>query len=296
MSNEPTNDTNPLAEQADIVAAELNADVIHYCGEIARPYDTKFIDECTRRSRRENVLLILVTQGGDPDAAYRIARYLQSTYKRFILYVTGYCKSAGTLIAVGAHELVFSNHGELGPLDVQMPKKDDLWETQSGLTVVDALNAMGDDLFRAFEKFFLEIQSRSDGSITLATTAEIATNMATGAFAPLYSQIDPMHIGEAVRARSIAGSYGHRLLNESGNISVHNFSMIMAAYPSHGFVIDRHESKVLFENVRKPTMKEVKLAEFLGERARFPNRQLGELPFAFLSSEQRNSPPASEED
>ena len=120
--------------------------------------------------------------------------------------------------------------------------------------------------------------------------------MATGAFAPLYSQIDPMHIGEAVRATSIAGSYGHRLLNEKGNNRVDDFNVILSGYPSQGFVIDRNESTGLFENVRKPTMNEVKLAEFLVERARFPNWQLGELPFTILSSEQRNTPSASEED
>jgi ClpP class serine protease len=40
--------------------------------------------------------------------------------------VSGYCKSAGTLIALGANELAFGEHGELGPLDVQIAKRDEV--------------------------------------------------------------------------------------------------------------------------------------------------------------------------
>jgi ClpP class serine protease len=94
------------------------------------------------RKRRKNAILILVTEGGDPDAAYRIARCFQEHYELFTCIVPGYCKSAGTLITIGAHELVMTDGGELGPLDIQMSKKDELWESQSGLTVAAALNAL----------------------------------------------------------------------------------------------------------------------------------------------------------
>ena len=43
---------------------------------------------------------------------------------------------------MGAHELVVSDHGELGPLAVQMSKKDELWLTQTGLTVTDTLRSL----------------------------------------------------------------------------------------------------------------------------------------------------------
>ncbi len=35
---------------------------------------------------------------------------------RVTLWVIGPCKSAGTLVAIGAHEIAFAPHGELGPL------------------------------------------------------------------------------------------------------------------------------------------------------------------------------------
>ncbi len=149
---------------ANRVAEELSADVIFCNGELDRDLDGGFLNLCCgSRRRRENVLLILVTHGGDADVAFRMARCLQKRYKRFALYVSGYCKSAGTLVAIGAQELVFSEHGELGPLDVQMSKKDELWERQSGLTVNTALTALAQKAFLAFETFFLEMESGSGG-------------------------------------------------------------------------------------------------------------------------------------
>ena len=272
---------------ADVVADQLEADVVLYNGPIERPTDQRMISECITRNRRRNVLLILVTSGGDADPSYRIARCLQSKYEKFSLYVSGYCKSAGTLVALGAHELIMSDHGELGPLDVQMSKKDALWEMQSGLTVMDTLAALQDNAFAAFEQFFLDIQRRSQGTITLRTAAQIATEMTTGVFSPLYRQIDPLHIGEAGRAMSIAGHYGKRLLTEGENIHPEALEIIMSAYPSHGFVIDRREAETLFRNVREPTPHERLLAELLGDQARWPDlsRSGGSAPFRFLSQE-----------
>jgi membrane-bound ClpP family serine protease len=125
---------------ANLVGQSLGADVLLYNGPIMRPIDMAFHSVCrTREHKAKNVVLLLITEGGDPDAAYRMSRGLQEHYERFSCLVPGWCKSAGTLIAVGAHDLIFTGTGELGPLDVQMSKRDDLIEMQSGQTVVAAL-------------------------------------------------------------------------------------------------------------------------------------------------------------
>ena len=38
------------------------------------------------------------------------------------------CKSAGTLLLIGATSLIISDRGELGPLDVQLSKPDEIFE------------------------------------------------------------------------------------------------------------------------------------------------------------------------
>ena len=278
-SKEPTK----AQEVRERVAARLDADIILHNGSIERPYDTLLIDHCIKRRKRENVLLILVTEGGDADAAYRIARCFQANYEKFFLYVSGYCKSAGTLIATGAHELIMSDHGELGPLDVQMDRKDELWETQSGLEITDTLDALHTKAFNAFEAYFLTIKAKGGGSITLKMAMQMATEMTTSLLTPIYSQVNPLSVGEAGRAMSIASSYGKRLLAEGRNIEEKDLLSITTAYPSHGFVIDYREAERLFQNVRQPTQDEMDLVDELGGLALFPEED--EPPFIFLSAE-----------
>jgi len=121
---------------------DADSDVLVYNGVLYRPKDQEVIELCEGGDRKRNITLLLVTEGGDPDVAYRISRYLQDQYERFTCIVSGYCKSAGSLLAVGANELVFGMHGELGPMDIQMSKKDELFETQSGLTVMASLRSL----------------------------------------------------------------------------------------------------------------------------------------------------------
>lgn len=71
-----------------------------------------------------------------------MGRGLQHSYEKFTVLLAGRCKSAGTLIVLGAHEIVMTNHAELGPLDVQLGKKDELFELDSGLTVLNALTEL----------------------------------------------------------------------------------------------------------------------------------------------------------
>ena len=191
-----------------------------------------------------------------------------SKYQKFTFYASGLCKSAGTLIALGANEIIFSDHGELGPLDVQMNKKDDLFSLQSGYTVMDALGALQDKAFLSFEKTFLEIQKKSEGTITVKTAGEFATSLASGLFSNLFGQVDPMYVGEAARALSIAHAYGKRLFGDSGNWTEESLNQLLSGYPSHGFVIDRHEADGLFVNVREPKGDEIILANMMGDASR----------------------------
>lgn len=275
-----------LTRVADSVADTRNADVALYNGDLYRGVDTDIISQCTQRNKRNNVLVILVTEGGNADVAYRIARCFQGQYKHFTLFVSGLCKSAGTLVAVGAHKLIMSDHGELGPLDVQMPKQDAVWEMQSGLTVMSTLNTLQYKATSTFGQIFSSLV-QGPSSITLKTAAEIATRMTIGLYSPLYSQVDPLYIGEAGRAMSIASHYGGQLLKEGKNITPENLGKIISEYPSHSYVIDREEATTkLFRSVEEPSEEEINLARCLGTQALVP--ELPWLPdsgFRFLSTE-----------
>lgn len=256
-------DVIKIQEVATKIADKRDTDVILYNGPIERPLDRRLMSMCDTLRQHKNVALFLCTSGGDASAAYRIARYMQRKYTRFTIYICGSCKSAGTLIAVGAHEMIIHDLGELGPLDVQLGKKDEIWETDSGLTVLSAIKALEEKAFDLFENCFLSLKRRSGGRITLKTATELASKLAVGTMTPIIAQIDPIHVGEVSRAMNIGVEYANRLAKFSRNVGEKTISALTNSYPSHGFVIDREEASELFVNVRTPDSDEAELIRLL---------------------------------
>lgn len=266
----------PKAEDYDDcvsrVSASLSADILLCNSGIERDLDEDIIKRCFARKRQKNIALILVTEGGSPDCAYRIARTFHSLYERFYCLISGYCKSAGTLVALGAHELVFGHHGELGPLDIQMAKKDELMESESGLTVMTALTALHEKALLAFEHFFVQTTIHSGGRISVRTASSIATELTKALFAPISGQVDPLHVGEAWRSMTIAKAYGERLMEKSHNFTSDTLDTLISEYPSHGFVIDRIEAAKIFKNVRDAYTDEQRLLDSWGTAGISPMR------------------------
>lgn len=262
-----------------------DTDILMYNAPMERPRDRKLIKLLSNRPCRPNLLMILVTNGGDPDAAYRIARALQKHYKKFTVCVSGICKSSGTLLLLGADELAFSENGELGPLDIQMAKKDELWESESGLTVITALTALSENAQDAFDHFLVSLTMRSGGRVTVRTASEIAAKLTQALYAPISEQIDPIHMGEVKRSMAIAREYGERLIYKSEICDREELGRLISGYPSHGFVIDKAEAKGLFKKgkVRDCTPDELALLDDLEGYALIPR---GDSPWVrFISDD-----------
>lgn len=115
------------------------------------------------------------------------------------------------------------------------------------------------------------MQLNSGGRITLGTAADLAATLTIGLLSPIYSQIDPMHVGEACRASSIAQQYGTRLNEVAKNLrGPEALEFLIGGYSNHGFVIDRREAAKLFNRVRTPTETESELIDALGDLAYKP--------------------------
>ncbi|MDF4024104.1 hypothetical protein P3W24_03850 [Luteibacter sp. PPL201] len=244
-----------------------------YNAPFNRGLDLKVIRKVRSRRRRSNVILVLTSEGGDAAAAYRISRVFQDFYDKFTVFVPGWCKSAGTLCALGAHELVVSDYGELGPLDVQLRRRDEIGEYGSGLDVTETLRQVREQTFQAFEAYMLQIINRSTNAVSFKLAAELAAKMAVQLYEPVSRQIDPIQVGEQARAMTVATSYGERLQLGGQNVKPGMLSVLIESYPSHDFMIDRQEAESLFERVRAPTDLEQKLADSMGAEALFPGQE-----------------------
>lgn len=244
-------------EKIENVSKKLCCDIFAYFGPIQEPYDRHFIEKISAKPKEKHTILILATYGGSADAAFRIARAFQKraedTGGHFFVFIPDYCKSAGTLICIGANQLIMGKNGELGPLDVQLSNKDDLAGFSSGLTPIQTLASLRDESFRMFEQQFLDIYYRAGQRISTKMAMEISSKMTTGLFGNLYSQIDPLLLGETYRSMSVGLQYGEILLSWSGNLGLDSLKKIVFEYPSHSFVIDYTEAEKLFSKVLPPT-------------------------------------------
>ena len=243
-------------------------------GDLERGRDLEFIELVDKEHASAECVLLLVTGGGSPDAAYKMARYLQHRYESFKVLVSGWCKSAGTLLAIGADELIFTPYGELGPLDVQMAKADNLAGMESGLNISEAFRALEQRAHQTYHKLLTEIISGSSGVVTFQSASHAATDLIKAIHGPIFSRIDPEEVGSHARAMRIGEDYGKRLNEKWKNLKLDGLKRLSQTYSSHGFVIDRVEAGVLFERVRGTTSREMELIINLGVIARHPQSSL----------------------
>lgn len=222
-----------------------DCDCFLYSGPILPESAIAILDQAEVFKHCRRLMLVLATQGGDADAAYRIASRFKVMYQDdFLLVVNGFCKSAGTLVAMAASRILMSDRAELGPLDIQLFQPDEFIQRSSGLAVSQAVEFVCSKAFSTWEDCFLRIRASSGGNITTQTAAEIATQLTVGLFSPIMARIDPLRAGEHQRWVNVAQDYGVRL---GGNPST--VKRLIEAYPSHSSVIDRSEAERLLTNV-----------------------------------------------
>jgi hypothetical protein len=260
-----------LAAAVAKIEQESDADILFINSNMEGGVDTTVIRTVCARKRRKNLFLILTTIGGSADCAFRIARCLQECYETFTAVVPGWCKSAGTLVCIGAYDLIIGDLGELGPLDVQLAKPDELALIASGLSVDSAFRSLKTVAFQMFETFLLDTLNKSHGRITTKTASEIAANMTVGLLSPIFQQMDPMKIGEDFRSTLIGEQYALRLDAHPGaqnlihDDDVDAIDALVRSYPSHGFVIDRTEARLLFHRVSPLEGALAEVADALGD-------------------------------
>lgn len=239
---------------AGLSSDSQDRDFIAINRQISRSLHADLSAAIAENKKHDKCAVILTTLGGDPHAGYRIARCLRHSYKEVRLLVPSVCKSAGTLVAIGANDLRIGDLGELGPLDIQVIKPAETIERGSGLDVTTALQQCVQHATSVFFSFFRNARSTLNLSPRLA--GEMASGITAGLLAPLYSQIDPLRLGEMQRAMAITLQYGQRLDKHCGNLKPGALNRLTIDYPAHEFVIDRKEARDLFQNVSALSDKE----------------------------------------
>jgi len=193
----------------------------------------------------EELDVVLNTPGGDIDAAFSITKLLRRHAKKVNIIVPSYAKSAGTLICLGADEILMTELAELGPLDSQLPENQE----RVGMRYSSALNGS-----KALEQVqqhcvvSLEVVARMLNKLTglsIGEVVQLATEFCGKTSATLYSKLDPKSIGEYARALDVGLTYGVRILTDymqwPEEKATQTVRDLVHSYPSHGYVIDHDE-------------------------------------------------------
>ncbi len=108
-----------------------------------------------------NVDIILTTNGGLPNSALYIVLQCKERFQNFSVIIPRRAKSAGTLLALGASEIMMGVESELGPIDPQIvtnvkgsgkPKLIPALSLKKALELIDEKTANGRDR-NALQKF-----------------------------------------------------------------------------------------------------------------------------------------------
>ena len=192
----------------------------------------------------EKISLILYTRGGETLSAWSIVNLLRSFSDRLEIIIPARCHSAGTLICLGADNLVMTKQSTLGPIDpsVNTPLNPQLPGGQPMARVpvnVEDVNA------------FLQHARDSLGDVSMDQ-----------AFDRLAQYIHPLVLGNAYRVRSQIRMLGERLL--SSHMTDHTnikgiLDFLCSESGSHDYTINRKEAR---ERLRLPI--EIPSWEFYG--------------------------------
>lgn len=179
-----------------------------------------------RLKTAKQVDLVVNSFGGYIEPAYQTIRMLDRTFKgkEINFVVPRFAKSAATLLACGCDKIVFSQIGELGPLDVQIRRPNSVI---SGITI----NRLIED----------ELKSKDSNE-----------NMKEW----IYKTLKPEEVLEMKRFNEVAVEYLKELLPKrmfkgkkpTDKEVVNAIANLCDKLPSHGFVIDYEfaKDKLLF--------------------------------------------------
>lgn len=136
--------------------AALDCDVFTYFGRIADGLENGILsiieDLAGTPDKRDTLAVVLTTYGGSAAAVERFVNIIRHHYSKVIFIVPDCAYSAGTIFCMSGDEIWMDYFSVLGPIDPQVPNKDDKYVPALGY--LDKINEL--------------IKKAQDGTLTQA--------------------------------------------------------------------------------------------------------------------------------
>ena len=194
---------------------------------------------------QESLSLILNSDGGSIEDAFRIAKSIRASCNKLEVLVPARAKSAATLIALAADRILFGQFGELGPLDPQVLDLTGSAERRSPLEIVKGLEFLRNYYVETFDVMVRFLLPRA--GMDVAHTMEHATGALSPIAGALYNSVNYRELGEAVRNLAISQRYAVETMRRWSPLDEEISEVIVETlvweYPDHGFIIDVDEAR-----------------------------------------------------
>lgn len=243
-------DRLPLYEQLEKsfrskLLVYVTSDRPNMMAQIAHDVVDHFIDHLDKIRPCRKISLYLYTRGGSTSVARNIVNLLRMYCEELQVIVPHKALSSGTIISLGANEIVMTKQATLGPIDpsLQNPLNPKMPNGEPCLVSVEAVKGYLD-----FAKDELEIKDQ-------ASLASI--------FKKLTEFVHPLVLGEVYRSKAQIQMMAEQLLVNQVTAPEKIKKIIdflCSESGSHDYTINRREAKtVLGLNVIKPTEKQYKI-------------------------------------
>lgn len=114
-------------------------------GNMITTSDLMKIEKEMRKFKGKDFDFILNTLGGDLFASVKIARLLHNYEGKVRVFVPKYAMSGGTMIALGADEIIMDKQASLGPIDPQVGSLFKSYSSKAWDTIVKKKGKKADD-------------------------------------------------------------------------------------------------------------------------------------------------------
>jgi len=207
-------------------------------------YINKLVYEAIKTSKnitKKPCALLIDSSGGDADSAYKIARLFQRRCDAFTIIIPKYAKSAATLLALGADEIIMAKDAEIGPLDVQILDYEKE-EAGAALDAVQSLERINAFSMSSIDSLMSLLMGRTGKKIE--TLLPLVLKYSVEFVKPLLEKIDTVQYTKLSRSLKVAEEYAVRLMKKKygWETSKEIARQLVEKYPAHSFVIDRNEA------------------------------------------------------
>lgn len=190
-------------------------------------------EHLARIGTSERLALFLYTPGGDSIAGWGLVNLIRQYCNRLLVLVPFRALSCGTLIALGADEIVMGKHGLLSPVDpsVASPFNPSVPGAQQG-GQVNLLPVSVEDMIG-----FLDLAREEAGLKSEESLVEVLKLLA--------SHVHPLALGAVYRARAQSSSLAMRLLSihVKDKAKVERVvKRLTQELPTHSYLIGRQEA------------------------------------------------------